>query len=258
LHSGDAYVVVGWLVSGDEDNCRLDDERMATVNQNLCLDMLKVADGLLSVLCEHRNKTGLDLHARIGIATGEVISGVLGLLQPRFCVFGEGMCRAAELEQTGPMDAVHCTEEFLDYVDGTQDMVRRASVFNADIRYKHIMARPAILKAGQLRRKFKAAEIISRMTSNGRLHKQQINILDAAPALPTGDYRPIRLVSPSSTSTPVKFDLFGLVTSFDANGNFPLGYSHNLHLRSIDETGKMLVMRGNSGVLDRHIPQGEF
>ena len=169
-------------MSGDEDNCRLDDERMATVNQNLCLDMLKVADGLLSVLCEHRNKTGLDLHARIGIATGEVISGVLGLLQPRFCVFGEGMCRAAELEQTGPMDAVHCTEEFLDYVDGTQDMVRRASVFNADIRYKHIMARPAILKAGQLRRKFKAAEIISRMTSNGRLHKQQINILDAAPA----------------------------------------------------------------------------
>ena len=105
-------------MSGDEDNCRLDDERMATVNQNLCLDMLKVADGLLSCLEEHREKTGIDLHGRIGVATGVVISGVVGLLQPRFCVFGEGMCLAAELEQTGAKDTVHCSTEFLQFVTG--------------------------------------------------------------------------------------------------------------------------------------------
>ena len=259
LLSGDAYVVVGWLISDDEDNCRLDDERMATVNQNLCLDMLKVADGLLSCLCEHRDKTGVDLHARIGIATGEVISGVLGLLQPRFCVFGEGMCRAAELEQTGPVDAVHCSEEFLDYVDGTQDMVRRASAhFSADIRYNHICSRRDTLKREQLRRKFKAAALVSQMVGHGRLHKHQFNMMAASPAEATGDFLPMQPVNPSSTSTPLSFDLFGLVTSFDAYGNFPSWYRHDQHLRSIDENGKMLVMRGNSGMLDGHIPQGEL
>jgi len=34
--------------------------------------------------------------------------------QPRFCVFGEGVNEAAELEQTGKKDAVHCSSEFLE------------------------------------------------------------------------------------------------------------------------------------------------
>jgi len=39
---------------------------------------------------------------------------VFFLQQPRFCVFGEGVNEAAELEQTGKKDAVHCSSEFLE------------------------------------------------------------------------------------------------------------------------------------------------
>ena len=114
--SGDAYIVVSWLLSDDEEDSILNEERIEVINTKRCIDMLKVADGLLSCLEEHREKTGIDLHGRIGVATGVVISGVVGLLQPRFCVFGEGMCLAAELEQTGAKDTVHCSTEFLQFV----------------------------------------------------------------------------------------------------------------------------------------------
>ena len=87
---------MGWLLSDNEDDEGLN-ERNEDTSHRRCVDMLKVADGILSCIDEHRERTGVELHARIGIATGDVISGVLGLLQPRFCVFGEGMCRAAEL-----------------------------------------------------------------------------------------------------------------------------------------------------------------
>ena len=52
-----------------------------------------------------------------------MISAVLGLLQPRFCVFGEGMCRAADLEQSGAKGAVHCSTEFLKFVTGEYSSV---------------------------------------------------------------------------------------------------------------------------------------
>jgi class 3 adenylate cyclase len=38
---------------------------------------------MLATLASYRAATGLDVHCRIGIASGEVIAGVLGRLQPR-------------------------------------------------------------------------------------------------------------------------------------------------------------------------------
>ena len=75
--SGDAYIVVVWL---DEQESALDEDRIEIINTKRCINILKVADGILSCLAEHREKTGIDLHGRIGVATGDVISGVLGLL----------------------------------------------------------------------------------------------------------------------------------------------------------------------------------
>ena len=75
--------------------------------------MLKVAEGVIAQLAAHRERSGIDLHGRIGIALGSTVSGVIGRLQPRFAVFGEAMSAAAELEQTGIRDAVHCSEDFL-------------------------------------------------------------------------------------------------------------------------------------------------
>ena len=80
---GDAYIVVGWLSPNTEPNLET-----ARFNQRKCRDMLILANFILSGLITHREKTGVDLHGRIGIAVGNVVSGVLGRLQPRFAVFG--------------------------------------------------------------------------------------------------------------------------------------------------------------------------
>jgi len=158
--SGDAYIVVSWLLSDDEEDSILNEERIEVINTKRCIDMLKVADGLLSCLEEHREKTGIDLHGRIGVATGVVISGVVGLLQPRFCVFGEGMCLAAELEQTGAKDTVHCSTEFLQFVAGDHSVaIHRKPSINAELRM------------GRLRQE--STVIVSRMEKAGKLLRQQ-------------------------------------------------------------------------------------
>ena len=75
--------MVAWLLSSwqsYEGDSTLDEERIESINTHRYLDMLKVAHGILSCLEEHRKKTGIDLHGQIGVATGDVISGVLGLL----------------------------------------------------------------------------------------------------------------------------------------------------------------------------------
>jgi len=121
---GDAYNVVSWLPCAAENvNKAIEDEHAR------CLGMLTVADGLLSVLTKHRNLTGIELHGRIGIATGNVICGVVGRLQPRFCVFGESIRLAAELEKAGTKGAVHCSTEFIDDVMCVENMRRRRMSF---------------------------------------------------------------------------------------------------------------------------------
>jgi class 3 adenylate cyclase len=103
---GDAYIVVGWLSeAGDNDSTKEE-------NNLRCLDMLILADGILSAVSEHRDRTGVDLHARIGISTGDVICGVMGVLQPRFSLYGQAMNNAATLEEKGPKDVVHCSPDF--------------------------------------------------------------------------------------------------------------------------------------------------
>ena len=54
--SGDAYIVVVWLLSTDETDSTLDEEQIEFTNTNRCLDMLMVADGLLTCLEEHEQK----------------------------------------------------------------------------------------------------------------------------------------------------------------------------------------------------------
>jgi class 3 adenylate cyclase len=237
---GDAYIVVAWLLSGDDDDSTLDEERFENFNTIRCLDILKVADGILSCLAEHREKTGIDLHGRIGIATGDVISGVLGLLQPRFCVFGEGMCRAADLEQSGAKGAVHCSTEFLQFVTGeySSAMHRKAS-FNAELRFEYSTVTNS--KIGRMRKR--SAALVSRMEKQGRLLRQQ-NMFAAAPAASSEEIKPIPPVRLSGFSTIVS-------TSIDMNGNFLSCYGHKQYLRrSIDDYGMLVMCETSSTVLN--------
>ena len=96
--------------------------------------MLAVAKGLISRMVSHRESTGVDLHGRIGVSVGPVISGVLGVLQPRFVVYGPAMTTAADLESTGKRDAVHCSSEFLECICRVA-RARRRSAFSAELAF---------------------------------------------------------------------------------------------------------------------------
>ena len=52
-----------------------------------------------------------ELHLRVGIHTGEVASGVVGIHVPRFKLFGETVCAAARLEASGSSGRIHCSRE---------------------------------------------------------------------------------------------------------------------------------------------------
>ncbi len=89
---GDAYMAVAGLPERSPDHTM----RMA----RMALDMLTAIERV-------RADTGLDLNMRIGMASGPVISGVIGTRKFSFDVWGDAVNIAARLENLGAKGRVH-------------------------------------------------------------------------------------------------------------------------------------------------------
>jgi hypothetical protein len=107
---GDAYIVAALLPVAGADGAGPPTARGAA---RVCEEVLAVAHGILAAVADYRAATGRAIHCRIGVATGPVLAGVLGRLQPRFHIFGQGLREAERCEQTGPIDAVHASPSVL-------------------------------------------------------------------------------------------------------------------------------------------------
>ena len=81
---GDAYIVAGWLPEKAVWNSTGCDVETSNEARAVCEQLLHVAKRMLKTLDSYRVETNQDVRCRIGIATGEVIAGVLGQLQPRY------------------------------------------------------------------------------------------------------------------------------------------------------------------------------
>jgi class 3 adenylate cyclase len=100
---GDAYIVAALLPEGE------------TQRRCACLGLLEVAKTMIEGMRKHHRETGQQLHCRIGAATGDVTTGVLGHLQTRFHITGPGLQAAETMEQTSPLkDSLHAAPSFLD------------------------------------------------------------------------------------------------------------------------------------------------
>lgn len=106
---GDAYMVVSGLPIRNGD---LHAAEIASMSLHL-----------LSAISEFkiRHRTNDQLLLRIGIHSGPVCAGVVGLKMPRYCLFGDTVNTASRMESTGEPLKIHCSgqcKKLLDKVGG--------------------------------------------------------------------------------------------------------------------------------------------
>ena len=94
---GDAYMVVSGLPVRNGNVHAREIARMS----------LALLNAVLSFKIRHRPNEQLKL--RIGIHTGYVVAGVVGLKMPRYCLFGDTVNTSSRMESNGLRKFIHFT-----------------------------------------------------------------------------------------------------------------------------------------------------
>lgn len=113
---GDAYMVVSGLPIR---NGIMHAAEIASMS----LDLLKA---VREFKIRHRPSDKLLL--RIGIHSGPVCTGVVGLKMPRYCLFGDTVNTASRMESSGEPLKIHCSstcKQLLDKLGGYESVVRK-------------------------------------------------------------------------------------------------------------------------------------
>ncbi|KAL3268643.1 hypothetical protein HHI36_007747 [Cryptolaemus montrouzieri] len=115
---GDAYMVVSGLpIKNDNQHAA----EIATMSLHLLSTVSKFT-------IRHRQKEKLLL--RIGIHSGPVCAGVVGLKMPRYCLFGDTVNTASRMESTGMPLKIHCSKQCRDLLEivGGYHLVERGMI----------------------------------------------------------------------------------------------------------------------------------
>lgn len=98
---GDAYMAVTGAPNERDDHAEV---------------MAKLAFEFLKITSNFKRPDGSPLQIRIGLNTGPLVAGVIGLTKFAYDVWGDTVNTAARMEAFGAAGRIHCTEEFYNLV----------------------------------------------------------------------------------------------------------------------------------------------
>lgn len=120
---GDAFLVVGGCPSEeDSDAVHAAKACAAALEFNTTLETL--SSELPSIIGTNKGESAAaarSLSIRLGVHSGPIVAGVVGVKDPRYHVFGETVHIAQGMESQGVPGRIHCTQETASVLNGTPE-----------------------------------------------------------------------------------------------------------------------------------------